>query len=267
MCIVRTRRAQSRAHCARSAHVVGAVARTASWSRACRARSQCRSHAQPVQVARSACAGRPHNAQVVGACRDLSPLPSPRLGRDIISRSRPPGQLSHVATSIPCRDLPSTQLKPPRSRPQKWGCDTNFHRAGRTMSRHQIGVVTPLRPIQVATPKPGRDPPGGYSMSRHQFYVATSFLPQWTFQVATLKSKSRPAFVPLTERPCRDPKPWSQRQTTTRQPEPCRDINSMSRHHGQCLLPRHQYRSSAQPGHDFHLWSRPHVQPNQVATS
>ena len=44
------------------------------------------------------------------------------------------------------------------------------------MSRHQIGVATPLRPIQVSTPKPGRDPPGGYPMSQHQFYVATSFL-------------------------------------------------------------------------------------------
>ena len=65
------------------------------------------SRAQPAQVARSTCAGSGHSAQVVGACRDLLPLPSPRAGRDIISRSRPPGQLSQVATSIPCRDLPS----------------------------------------------------------------------------------------------------------------------------------------------------------------
>ena len=42
------------------------------------------------------------------------------------------------------------------------------------MSRHQIGVATPPRPIQVAAPKPGRDPPGGYPMSRHQIHVATS---------------------------------------------------------------------------------------------
>ena len=32
-------------------------------------------------------------------------------------------------------------------------------------------------PDQVATPKPGRDPPGDYPMSRHQSHVATSFLP------------------------------------------------------------------------------------------
>ena len=132
---------------------------------------------QPTQVARSAWAGRAHSAQVMGACRDLSPLSIPRPGRDIVPRSRPPEQLSQVATSIPCRDLPSAQLKQPRSRPQKWGRDTSFHSAGRTMSRHQIGVATPLRLIQVATSKPGRDPPGGYPMSRHQFYVATSFLP------------------------------------------------------------------------------------------
>ena len=82
-------------------------------------------------------------------------------GRDVNSMSRPPccpNKTAQVATS-------------------KWGRDTSFHRVGRTMSRHQIGVATPLRPIQVTTLKPGRDPPGGYPMSRHQFYVATSFLP------------------------------------------------------------------------------------------
>ena len=91
------------------------------------------SRSQPAQVARSACAGRAHSVQVVGASIDLLPLPSPRPGRDIISRSGPPGQLSQVATSIPCRDLPSTQLKPPRSRPQKWGHGTNFNRPGRDL--------------------------------------------------------------------------------------------------------------------------------------
>ena len=44
------------------------------------------------------------------------------------------------------------------------------------MSRHQIGVATPLKLIKVATPKQGHDPPEGYPMSRHQFHVATSLL-------------------------------------------------------------------------------------------
>ena len=135
----------SRVHCG---HTACAVAHTL--------RAQCPYHgrccAHNKLVAPSACAGNAHSAQVVAACRDLSPLPSSRPSRDIISRSRPPRQLSQVATSIPRRDLPSAQPKPPRSRPQKWGRDTSFHRAGRTMSRHQIGVATPLRPIQVATP-------------------------------------------------------------------------------------------------------------------
>ena len=138
-------------------------------SRAHNAQVACMSRAQPVQVAHSACAGRAPSAQVVGASRNLLPLPSPRLGRDIISRPQHPGQLNQVATSIPCHDLPFAQPKQPKSRPQKWDRDTNFHGAARTMSRHQIDVATPLRPLQVATskrvatpfflpsPKPGRN--------------------------------------------------------------------------------------------------------------
>ena len=66
------------------------------------------SRAQPTQVTRSACVGRVHSAQVVGACRDLSLLrPSP--GQVATS-----WRLNHVATSnwccdttqaTPCRDL------------------------------------------------------------------------------------------------------------------------------------------------------------------
>ena len=84
------------------------------------------SRVQPAQVVSSTCSGRAHSAQVVGACRDLLPLPSPRPSRDIVSRSRPPGvqsmsrhHSSHsrlrppggVATPIlcphrcPCRDI------------------------------------------------------------------------------------------------------------------------------------------------------------------
>ena len=145
------------------------------------------SRAHPAQVAGSACAGRVHSAQVVGECHDLLPLPSPRPGRDITSRSRPPGRPSQVATSIPCRDLPSAQPKQPRSRPQN-------------------GVATPVSTGQV---EPCRDINSvsqhhtGQSMSRHQNQVATlleanlcrdinfmsrpSFCPQWDVQVATPK--------------------------------------------------------------------------------
>ena len=100
------------------------------------------------------------------------------------------------------------------------------------MSRHQIGVATPLRPIQVATPKPGRDPPGGYPMSRHQFYVATSFLPTVGFPGRDTKNPGRD--LPYCH--------------------PCRDLKMMSRLQAQS--------SQFQPGHDAHLWSLP--QANQT---
>ena len=96
------------------------------------------SRAQPAQAVRSACAGRAHNAQVAGACRDLPALPSqPPMSRrhfdvatsrqlescrDIISVSRhrlscpASSQVApYVATSISCRDLLDDQ---PMSRRQ-----------------------------------------------------------------------------------------------------------------------------------------------------
>ena len=132
----------------------------------------------------------------MGACRDLLPLPSPMPGRDIISRSRPPGRLSQVAASIPCRDLPSAQPKQSRSRLQKWGRDTNFHGAARTMSQHQSGVVTPLRPLQVATSKRGRDtvsPAQPQVRSRHQNQVATLLVANLCRDINFM---SRPRFYP-----------------------------------------------------------------------
>ena len=68
------------------------------------------SRAQPAQVARSACVGRPHSAQAVGTCRDLPSLSSPNPSRDIVSKSRPPGRVTHVATSIWCRDTTQATL-------------------------------------------------------------------------------------------------------------------------------------------------------------
>ena len=196
------------------------------------------SRAQLAQVARSTCAGRAHSAQVVGACRDLLTLPSPSQGRDITSRSRPPGRPSQVATSTPCRDLPSAQPKQPRSRPKKWGRDTNFNRAGKTMSRHQIGVATPPRPIQVATPKPGRDPPGDYPMSRHQIHVATPFLP--TVGFPGRDTKNPPGDYPMSRHQIHVATPFLPTVgfpgRDTKNPGrdllhcyPCRDIKFMSR--------------------------------------
>ena len=178
-------------HCA---HTACAVVRTLLAQCPCRGR--CCTHsklvarmlrAQPMQVARSACAGRVHSAQVVGACRDLSPLPIPRPGRDILSRSRPPRQLSQVATLIPCRDLPFAQPNRPgrdlkmgsrhqfqqaRLRPQidvatslcsahgnapvatqTLVATLNHHKAARTMSRHQFDVATPRPVPPPTTPK------------------------------------------------------------------------------------------------------------------
>ena len=73
--------------------------------------------------------------------RDMPRQHAPRLGRDI----------------VPGRDL--LEASP--------------------MSRHQIGVATPLRTIQVATSRRGRDTaslPTPLPMSRHQNDVATSSL-------------------------------------------------------------------------------------------
>ena len=45
----------------------------------------------------------------------------------------------------------------PPSRPKAQVMTPNHHKAAKTMSRHQIGVATPLKPIQVATSKRGCD--------------------------------------------------------------------------------------------------------------
>ena len=135
----------------------------------CPGRGRCCAHdrlvarmscAQPAQVALSV--RRSRNAQAV----------FPRPGCDIISKLRPPRQLSQVATSIPCRDLPSAQPKPPRSRPQKMGSRHQFQQA---RSRPQIDVAPILcsshRNARVATRNLGRDtkPPQG-----SQNHVVTS---------------------------------------------------------------------------------------------
>ena len=126
----------------------------------CTARTRCAQwHAQRparMDVARTACACRAHSVRIVCLVARIaprswaqvatsSPLPNPKPGRDIISRSRPPGRPSQVATLIPCRDLLSAHSGPFWSRRQ-------MPHGDRTMSRHQKGVATPIRLIQVATP-------------------------------------------------------------------------------------------------------------------
>ena len=97
------------------------------------------------------------------------------------------------------------------------------------MSRHQIGVATPPRPIQIATPKPGCDPPGDYPMSRHQIHVATPFLPTVGFPGRDTKNLGRDL---LHCYPCHDIKFMSRgrfRPTKADQvatPLPCRDLTS-----------------------------------------
>ena len=70
----------------------------------------------------------------------------------------PWGSQNPVTTSNQCRDI--TQANP----------DGDLKKG----SQHRLFCPAPS---QVATPKPGRDPPGDYPMSRHQFHAATSFLP------------------------------------------------------------------------------------------
>ena len=80
------------------------------------------------------------------------------------------------------------------------------------MWRHQIGVVTPLRPLQVATSKRGRDT---VSPAQPPSQVVTSF-----FQVATSWSFTYVA----TSFPCRDLVLAHSGTSRSRHRNPCRDL-------------------------------------------
>ena len=141
---------RSRAHCARSAHVVGAAARTIGLSRACRAYSQRRS------CACWAC-----------TCRDTPMQPAPK--------SRPHFDVTTSRQPESCRDIKSMSrhhVECSRSRPQDGvatpnllspihsGCDVHFlsrPHADQTRSRPQVM----WRP-QIVFPR-----------SQHEFHVAT----------------------------------------------------------------------------------------------
>ena len=89
-----------------------------------------------------------------------------------------------------------------------------------------------------------------------------------------LKSMSRLASALPTETPLSGPKPWSRHQTTTRQPESCRDIKSVSRHHSGHSRSRPQngvttpfLLPSPKPGRNTKTRPRPSWKLTYVATS
>ena len=123
---------------------------------------------QVVSTLRTQCPGRgrcsAHNKQVVSVCalgrvrccaQLRLPLSQPqndvatptfnRPGHDLKSMSRHPISTGQVTTSNRCRDQPLLL-------PQKRPC-----RDPKPWSRHHFSFPAPS---QVATPKPGRDPPG-----------------------------------------------------------------------------------------------------------
>ena len=135
--------------------------------------------------------GRAHTARAVP--RSWALLPARQAGRARMRAwsgaqlrlppSRPETQVVTPNFNRPGRDLKS-MLRPafapptetPLSRPKTLVATPNHHKAARTMSRHQIGVATPLRPLQVATSKWSRDivsPAQPQSRSQHQNQVAT----------------------------------------------------------------------------------------------
>ena len=146
----RTQLAQvSRSTCtgrAHSAQVVGAAARTTSWSRACRAHSQRRSRAQRAQVARIVPRSWAHVATSF-PCPAPGQVATSLPGRDVNPMSRPPfcpTKTTQIATPIsirqaePCRDIKSVSR----------------HHSGQSRSRPQNGVATPNL---LSLIHPGRD--------------------------------------------------------------------------------------------------------------
>ena len=120
-------------------------------------------------------------------------------------------------------------------------------------------------------------------MSRHRFHVATSFLPTVGFpgldaksQVATSHTVIHVATSKMTSRPqlsstpfllCRDAIFSMSRPPLL--PPMSRPQNDVATSIPTCQNPKSSILrpTATQPGRDATSWSRPHVQPNQVATS
>ena len=176
-----------RAHTARTVPMSWALLRA---QQACRARSQRRSSAQRAQVTRIAPRSWAHVATSFPC-----PVPS-----QVVTSS--PGR--NLLEANPCRDIKLVSRHcsvHSRSRPPNGVATPFLLLSPQAMSRHQIGVATPPRPIQVATPKLGRDLPRGYPMLRHQIHVATPFLPTVGFPGRDTKNSGRN--LPHCH-PCRD---------------------------------------------------------------
>ena len=160
-------------------------------------------------------------------------LPSPRPGRNTKTRSRPSWRLTYVATSISCRDLVSAHSEISRSRRQNLGrdlphCHPCHDLKNDVVTSNPTGQITTSN-FQVATPK-------GHPTSRPQIHVATPFSPNQNKRGCDLKTRSRHQIHSVLLRR-QNPRSPSLRPTAT------------------------------QPGRDATSWSRPHSQPNQVATS
>ena len=175
------------------------------------------------------------------------------------------------------------------SRPKTLVATLKHHKAARTMSRHQIGVATPLIPIQVATSKQGRD------------FVSLANPRASRDANPMTRPLGRPSQV-ATPTPCRDlpSDPITQIRSrpqngvaTSVPNKPGRDVNSMSRppfqpnQNNEVATSKrgHDTKSpvsscdakipklpslrptATQPCRDATSWSRPHAQTSQVATS
>ena len=160
-------------------------------------------------------------------------LPSPKPGRDTETRSQPSWRLTYVATSTSCRDFVPVHSVIPRSRRQNPSRDLPHCHPCRDL-KNDVATSNPTGQIttsnfQVATPK-------GHLTLRPQFHVATPFSPK---SEQTMSQPQNDVATPIHNVLLRRQNPWSPslRPTTT------------------------------QPGRDATSWSRPHAQPNQVATS
>ena len=128
--------------------------------------------------------------------------------------------VAHVATSNPCRDVVSAHSGISRSRRQAPGCDLPRCYPCCDL-KNDVATSNQFSPISAT--------------SRHH------------------SSMSRRPLRPLMSRPHNDVATSS----SIRQPESGRDINLMSRHQFPVPSLATPNMSSAQPGHDFHILSRP----------
>ena len=271
-----------RAHTARAVPMSWALLRSQQAGRAHVARTASAGRAQRAQVARIA----PRSwVQVATSFR--CPVQARSRHRFQVATS---WKLTHVATSNWCRD--TTQSTSGRdlktgSR-HRFSCPASSQVAtlepGRDppgdspMSRHQFHVATSF------PNRPGRDvssmsrPPGDQPMSQHQFHVATSFLPTVGFpgrdaklqvttshtptHVATSKMMSRPQLSSAPFLLCRDSIFFFHVATSLAATHVATSIPTGQNPRSSILRP-----TTTQPGRDATSWSRPHIQPNQVATS